>query len=408
MRPFFSLLIPTKNRSHIIGDAIRNLLRQSFEDYEVVVMDNDDDERATADVVKSMNDPRIRYFRSGGLLMADNWEAALKEARGEYVMFMQDKQFVYPHAFETIHNAIEKEKATVVQWYVDALNNTNGSACVFSNLHGKTQPEMQYDSSLDLLKMLMDTGHYGTLFRLPKGFNSATHHSVIEKIRSGPAGRVCFPVAPDYTMGYAQLACVDQVLTINQALSAIAWAGGNGTSYSLKSKQGPANTFIKQVGAENIYDRVPVRTPLLVTNMVYNDFLNVRDWVGGNLTKVPFDMVAYFAACMDDLVWREKLGVDMSDEQKAWDDAFEQQPPDVQKAIRVAIKKHERERAEYRRSQLLRKMGVARVIYKIQHTMGKDLSARPISPTFPSVFDAVDWAEVADYKGTLAAKIRFF
>jgi hypothetical protein len=148
---------------------------------------------------------------------------------------------------------------------------------------------------------------------------------------------------------------------------------------------------------------MPVRTPLLVTNMVYNDFLNVRDLVGGNLAKVPFDIVPYFAACMEDLVWREKLGVDMSDEQKAWDAAFEQQPRQIKEAIRVAIKGHLQQRAEYRRNQLLLKTGAARVIQKIQYMMGKSLVLPPISPTFPNMFAALDWAATGDYQGILAS-----
>src|SRR5439155_13901434 len=73
--PFFSVVIPTKNRSFLVGGAISSVLRQSFPDFGLVVVDNDDTD-ATQKVVASFDDPRVRHVRTGGLSMPDNWEAA--------------------------------------------------------------------------------------------------------------------------------------------------------------------------------------------------------------------------------------------------------------------------------------------------------------------------------------------
>jgi glycosyltransferase involved in cell wall biosynthesis len=40
--PFFSIAIPTKNRSDRVGNAIKSVLGQTFTDVEVVVCDNSD------------------------------------------------------------------------------------------------------------------------------------------------------------------------------------------------------------------------------------------------------------------------------------------------------------------------------------------------------------------------------
>ena len=58
-RPFFSIVIPTKNRSFLVGYAIQSVRRQSFDDYEIVIADNDDTEE-TRQVVGGFQDPRIR------------------------------------------------------------------------------------------------------------------------------------------------------------------------------------------------------------------------------------------------------------------------------------------------------------------------------------------------------------
>jgi glycosyltransferase involved in cell wall biosynthesis len=406
MTPFFSVVIPTKNRPHMIGYAIQSVLNQTFEDYEIVIMDNNDDASSTLEVVKGFSDSRLRYHRSGGLRMTDNWEAALREAHGEYITVIEDKQLLYPRALDTIYRAVEKDRPLSANWFVDAINNTNTGSCVFSNLHGQRQPETEYIPSTELMKRFMTQGHWGAPYLLPKGFNSVTHRSLYNTICNGPAGRICPPVSPDYTMAYLQLAYTDRVLAINQALSAIAWAGSNGMSFIMKDKKGVAVSFIKESGEENIYDKVPMRVSTLVSSGIFNDFMKIRDLVGGNLATVSVDFVGYFTTCFDEMVRRIKMGVDMSFEESEWNRAFDKQPANIQAAIRQAIKPLLRQRADYHRDLTLRKIGWTRVSGKIQQITGKSaplLKAIQSVPTFPDVLAAVEWEARGEYKGVLAS-----
>ena len=38
--PLFSIVIPTHNRGHLLGNALRSALAQDFDDYEIVVVAN--------------------------------------------------------------------------------------------------------------------------------------------------------------------------------------------------------------------------------------------------------------------------------------------------------------------------------------------------------------------------------
>ncbi len=404
MPPFFSIVLPTKNRSHIIGAALRCVFNQTFTDFEVIVVDNSDDD-STVQVVKGFDDARLRYIRTGGLSMPDNWEAGVREARGEYLTILEDKQLLYARALATIYRAVEKERPLSVNWYVDAINNTNGSACVYSNLFGKLTPETEYFTSQELITRFMATGHYGVLYLLPKGFNSCTHRSLVDRILNGPGGRFCPPVSPDYTTAFVQLAYADRVLRINEALSAIAWAGGNGISLTMKDEKGRMMRFIKEVGAERISDRVPVRSPMIINSIIYNDYINLRDQLGGHLTDVPFDAAQYFVVCFDEIIRRELMGVDMSEEEALWRHALEQQPTAVQASVRHAIKPHIRQRAEHRRAVFMQKTGMKRVIGKVQQITGLSaaaLAAANSVPTFPDVLAAVDWEARGEYRGVFA------
>ena len=79
-RPFFTVAIPTKNRSERVADAVKSVVGQTFADVEIIVCDNSDEADAarTAAVVGGFDDARVRYERTNGRLsMPDNWEHAI-------------------------------------------------------------------------------------------------------------------------------------------------------------------------------------------------------------------------------------------------------------------------------------------------------------------------------------------
>ena len=39
--PYFSVVIPTYNRAHSIPKAIDSVLKQSFQDFEIIIVDDD-------------------------------------------------------------------------------------------------------------------------------------------------------------------------------------------------------------------------------------------------------------------------------------------------------------------------------------------------------------------------------
>src|SRR5262245_48069519 len=85
-----SVLICTRNRGPKIADAVRSVLANDHDDFEVVVIDqstNDESERAIA---QFLADDRFRYERSStvGLGLAQNIGATL--LRGEIIAFTDD------------------------------------------------------------------------------------------------------------------------------------------------------------------------------------------------------------------------------------------------------------------------------------------------------------------------------
>ena len=112
--PFFSILLPTKNRSEIVGGAVESALGQTFPDYELIVSDNDDSPTATAAVLSRYRDPRVRYCRTSGKLpMHENWENAYRQASGEHVLVLEDKMRLVPNALEILHHYASREAVPI-------------------------------------------------------------------------------------------------------------------------------------------------------------------------------------------------------------------------------------------------------------------------------------------------------
>lgn len=86
--PTVSVIIPTYNRAHLVGRAIRSVLNQTYQDFEIIVVDDGSTDK-TEEVVKSFNDPRIRYIRheqNRGGSAARN--TGIRTARGGVIAFL--------------------------------------------------------------------------------------------------------------------------------------------------------------------------------------------------------------------------------------------------------------------------------------------------------------------------------
>ncbi len=91
--PFFSIIIPTYDRKHFVRIAVNSVLNQTFPDYELLIIDdgsNDGTKEFIREITRrcSSAPEKIRYFyqRHHGVSCARN--AGIKEARGEFILFL--------------------------------------------------------------------------------------------------------------------------------------------------------------------------------------------------------------------------------------------------------------------------------------------------------------------------------
>ena len=111
--PTVSVVVPTYNRAHLVGRAIQSVLNQTYQDFEIIVVDDGSTDN-TEELVKSFNDPRIRYIRhdqNRGGSAARN--TGIKMARGEYIAFQDSDDEWLPEKLEKQMRVFENAPAEV-------------------------------------------------------------------------------------------------------------------------------------------------------------------------------------------------------------------------------------------------------------------------------------------------------
>ncbi len=104
----FSVVIPTRNRLHLLTEAIETIRHQDGPEWELLVFDNASSD-PIADYIATLNDPRIRCERSDEFLpVTDSWNRAMAMARGDYIVLLGDDDGLAPDYFRNVQQIIER------------------------------------------------------------------------------------------------------------------------------------------------------------------------------------------------------------------------------------------------------------------------------------------------------------
>ena len=111
--PFFTVVIPTYNRSNLLKRAVVSVLDQTFDDFEIIIID-DHSTDDTCSVVSSFSDPRIKYainHRKKGACGARN--TGIFVAKGKWVAFLDDDDVWLPDKLEYQYELAQNVDETV-------------------------------------------------------------------------------------------------------------------------------------------------------------------------------------------------------------------------------------------------------------------------------------------------------
>jgi glycosyltransferase involved in cell wall biosynthesis len=144
--PFFSIVMPCYNRANLIGPVLEAVLQQEFTDFELVLVD-DGSHDDLCDVVKAIDDPRVRYFykENGERGAARNYGA--QRAHGQYLNFFDSDDEMYPKHLRTVKEYLDRFGAVeVVHTGYERLDERNHLIAEMYKWPASTNELLLYDN----------------------------------------------------------------------------------------------------------------------------------------------------------------------------------------------------------------------------------------------------------------------
>lgn len=102
--------MPVYNAESYLGEAIRSILDQTFDNLELIVIDDGSTDNSLAEI-QSVKDERIRLYKNEwnqGIVYSRN--KGLSLAKGDYIGMFDADDVAYPEKFEDQINFLEKNK----------------------------------------------------------------------------------------------------------------------------------------------------------------------------------------------------------------------------------------------------------------------------------------------------------
>jgi glycosyltransferase involved in cell wall biosynthesis len=305
--PFFSVVIPTRNRPQFVGDAVASVIGQDDPDLECIVSDNFNEPSTRAAIEPFLADPRLRYLRTDRLLsMPDHWEFATEKATGEYVLVLADRKLLLQGALRRLRRELTRRPGVEV---------FSGGVRVYDN-RGRRMgwrpprfPTRIYPVDELLRSFLCDNVFSIDSLDLvfPKTLNGGYKRDFARRVREG--GRRYFNnpgvTTPDYSSFLVNCAMDATALHVGDP---IILTQGEQDSNGRRLGAGDVDAYIASLGHSDLYAGVPLQLPFIY-NMLTIDFIRIRSVFGGELSKWEPDWPSYFRTLYAEWRMKERAAV---------------------------------------------------------------------------------------------------
>jgi len=125
MIPQVSIIIPTYNNAAYIQDSLNSVLKQRYQEYEIIIIDDGSTDNTKELLEPYLRNKRIYYFyqENKGLPGARN--AAIRLAKGEYILCLDADDELAPDA---IQKYVESAKNHNAQWVISDIYRVENNA----------------------------------------------------------------------------------------------------------------------------------------------------------------------------------------------------------------------------------------------------------------------------------------
>ncbi|MCW5959737.1 MAG: glycosyltransferase family 2 protein [Pyrinomonadaceae bacterium] len=340
--PYFSVVMPTYNRAQFLPLAIKSVLKQTFDDFELIVSNGGSTDN-TKNVVADFNDPRIRYIESKVKLdIGDNYQIALNEAKGEYITFLGDDDAFISTMLDRVYQIIKSSKAEIVSFkfcnyyqedYVETDGTTISPNSLFIPSHTGELNEFNAKRAMELLYNVhgLNKANWARKFSFPVLANAVYHHEIFSRIKR--IKEHLFASTPaDMYLASAVFYVVDSYFCLDEPM--LVWTRWSGNSTASPQKKG--NGLRRHY--ENLLNGNTLKaTPLkfaLPLNCSINAILQAKE---DFKDESRVDWVLYFKAIHFDLMSLREIGVNVTREFEEFESVLASYSPEFQTEVRREI-----------------------------------------------------------------------
>ncbi len=125
--PLFSVVIPTYNRVGKLKRALRSVVAQTIDDYEVVLVDDGSSDDTPAFLASIASDKRITSIRTPNRGVSTARNSGVAAARGEFVVFLDDDDELRPTALAELKRLCTGSPAPDFMWGGRRINTTDAA-----------------------------------------------------------------------------------------------------------------------------------------------------------------------------------------------------------------------------------------------------------------------------------------
>lgn len=102
---FFSIIIPTYNRGAFIENTLQSILKQSYSEFEIIIVDDGSLDN-TKEVIENLKDHRIKYYYKNNQERAVARNYGLKKAKGNYINYFDSDDLFLENRLQEIYDCV--------------------------------------------------------------------------------------------------------------------------------------------------------------------------------------------------------------------------------------------------------------------------------------------------------------
>ncbi|MFZ2555301.1 MAG: glycosyltransferase family A protein [Minisyncoccia bacterium] len=119
--PLFSVIVTSLGRLTLLQHALSSVMKQDSGDFELILV-NSHPSKEGENLVASFSDTRIRYITTTPSEAHLNWDVGYRAARGTYILWLDDDNYLLPHALSHLAAGIAAHAPDIatgdhLHWY---------------------------------------------------------------------------------------------------------------------------------------------------------------------------------------------------------------------------------------------------------------------------------------------------